>query len=147
MIEQLRVQPGLRASLTTRDTRETFGLHKAAGKAKRKELVERLSVLQQRLYAEHERSLLLVLQGLDASGKDGVIRQVFTGLNPQGCRAVSFKAPTSTELAHDFLWRIHAALPELVRSASSTAPTTRTSSPCGCSASCPRMSGRGARAT
>jgi PPK2 family polyphosphate:nucleotide phosphotransferase len=112
LIEQLRVQPGLRASLTTRDTRETFGLDKAAGKAKRKELVERLSVLQQRLYAEHERSLLLVLQGLDASGKDGVIRQVFTGLNPQGCRAVSFKAPTSTELAHDFLWRIHAALPE-----------------------------------
>jgi PPK2 family polyphosphate:nucleotide phosphotransferase len=53
-----------------------------------------------------------VLQGLDASGKDGVIRQVFTGVNPQGCRAVSFKAPTSTELAHDFLWRIHAALPE-----------------------------------
>jgi PPK2 family polyphosphate:nucleotide phosphotransferase len=112
LIEQLRVQPGLRASLTTRDTRETFGLDKAAGQAKRKELVERLSVLQQRLYAEHKRSLLLVLQGLDASGKDGVIRQVFTGLNPQGCRAVSFKAPTSTELAHDFLWRIHAALPE-----------------------------------
>ena len=112
MIEQLRVQPGLRAGLTTRDTRETFGLDKAAGKAKRKELVERLSVLQQRLYAEHKRSLLLVLQGLDASGKDGVIRQVFTGLNPHGCRAVSFKAPTSTELAHDFLWRIHAALPE-----------------------------------
>jgi PPK2 family polyphosphate:nucleotide phosphotransferase len=53
-----------------------------------------------------------VLQGLDASGKDGVIRQVFTGVNPQGCLVVSFKAPTSTELAHDFLWRIHAALPE-----------------------------------
>ncbi len=112
MIEQLRVQPGLRAELSTRDTRETFGHDKASAKAKRKELVERLAVLQQRLYAEGKRSLLLVLQGLDASGKDGVIRQVFTGVNPQGCRAVSFKAPTSTELAHDFLWRIHAALPE-----------------------------------
>jgi PPK2 family polyphosphate:nucleotide phosphotransferase len=112
LIEQLRVQPGLRAELTTRDTRETFGHDKASAKKKRKELVERLGVLQQRLYAEGKRSLLLVLQGLDASGKDGVIRQVFTGVNPQGCRAVSFKAPTSAELAHDFLWRIHAALPE-----------------------------------
>jgi PPK2 family polyphosphate:nucleotide phosphotransferase len=112
LIEQLRVQPGLRAELTARDTRETFGHDKASAKKKRKELVERLNVLQQRLYAEGKRSLLLVLQGLDASGKDGVIRQVFTGVNPQGCRAVSFKAPTSTELAHDFLWRIHAALPE-----------------------------------
>jgi PPK2 family polyphosphate:nucleotide phosphotransferase len=112
LIEQLRVQPGLRAELTTRDTRETFGHDKASAKKNRKELVERLGVLQQRLYAEGKRSLLLVLQGLDASGKDGVIRQVFTGVNPQGCRAVSFKAPTSTELAHDFLWRIHAALPE-----------------------------------
>jgi PPK2 family polyphosphate:nucleotide phosphotransferase len=96
----------------SRDTRATFGLDKAAGKDKLKELVDSLSILQQRLYAESERSLLLVLQGLDASGKDGVIRKVFTGVNPQGCRAVSFKAPTSTELAHDFLWRIHAALPE-----------------------------------
>ena len=112
MIEQLRVQPGLHAELATRDTRETFGLDKATAKDNRKELVERLSLLQQRLYAEGKRSLLLVLQGLDASGKDGVIRQVFTGVNPQGCRAVSFKAPTSTELAHDFLWRIHGALPE-----------------------------------
>jgi PPK2 family polyphosphate:nucleotide phosphotransferase len=112
LIEQLRVQPGLRAELTTRDTRETFSHDKASAKKKRKELVERLGVLQQRLYAEGKRSLLLVLQGLDASGKDGVIRQVFTGVNPQGCRAVSFKAPTSAELAHDFLWRIHAALPE-----------------------------------
>jgi PPK2 family polyphosphate:nucleotide phosphotransferase len=112
LIEQLRVQPGLHAELATRDTRETFGLDKATAKDNRKELVERLSLLQQRLYAEGKRSLLLVLQGLDASGKDGVIRQVFTGVNPQGCRAVSFKAPTSTELAHDFLWRIHGALPE-----------------------------------
>jgi len=112
LIDELRVQPGRPAELMARDTRATFGLDKAAAKDRLKELVERLSILQQRLYAESERSLLLVLQGLDASGKDGVIRKVFTGVNPQGCRAVSFKAPTSTELAHDFLWRIHAALPE-----------------------------------
>ena len=66
-------------------------------------------MLQHRLYAEGSRSLLLVLQGLDASGKDGVIRSVFTGISPQGCRVVSFKVPTTTELAHDYLWRVHAS--------------------------------------
>jgi PPK2 family polyphosphate:nucleotide phosphotransferase len=64
------------------------------------------------LYAERTRSVLLVLQGLDAAGKDGTIRRVFTGLNPQGCVVESFKAPTASELAHDFLWRIHRVLPE-----------------------------------
>src|SRR5258706_3860823 len=68
--------------------------------------VERLSVLQNRLWAEHRRSVLLVLQGLDASGKDGTIRHVFTGVNPQGCRVVSFKPPNDVEAAHDFLWRV-----------------------------------------
>jgi PPK2 family polyphosphate:nucleotide phosphotransferase len=111
LIDQLRVEPGRPAALTKRDPRATFGLDKATGNARREELVERLNLLQQRLYAEGKRSLLLVLQGLDASGKDGVIRRVFTGVNPQACRVVSFKAPTSTELAHDFLWRIHASLP------------------------------------
>ena len=71
----------------------------------------RLERLQQRLFAESRHALLLVLQGLDASGKDGVIRRVFEGVNPQGCRVVSFKAPTSTELQHDYLWRVHASLP------------------------------------
>ena len=75
------------------------------------ELHERISELQQRLFAEARRSVLLVLQGLDASGKDGVIRSVFDGVNPQGCHVVSFRAPTSTELAHDYLWRVHAQLP------------------------------------
>lgn len=70
-----------------------------------------LSKLQQRLYAEGARSLLIVLQGMDASGKDGTVRHVFTGVNPQGCSVVSFKAPSPVELAHDYLWRIHAAAP------------------------------------
>jgi PPK2 family polyphosphate:nucleotide phosphotransferase len=112
LIDELRVEPGRPASLTKRDTRATFGFDKATGNAKLLDLVERINLLQQRLYAEDKRSLLLVLQGLDASGKDGVIRRVFTGVNPQACRVVSFKAPTATELAHDYLWRIHAALPE-----------------------------------
>ena len=111
MIDQLLVEPGTAARLRERSADATFGLDKAHGKKQLADLHERLDVLQQRLYAEGTRSLLLVLQGIDASGKDGVIRSVFKGLNPLGCRAVSFKAPTTTELAHDYLWRVHAALP------------------------------------
>ena len=73
--------------------------------------VERLAVLQNHLWGEHRRSVLLVLQGMDAAGKDGTIRHVFTGVNPQGCRVVSFKAPNDVEAAHDFLWRVHHVCP------------------------------------
>jgi PPK2 family polyphosphate:nucleotide phosphotransferase len=73
--------------------------------------VERLALLQNRLWGERRRSVLLVLQGLDASGKDGTIRHVFTGVNPQGCRVVSFIEPNHVELAHDFLWRVHHVCP------------------------------------
>ena len=66
-----------------------------------------LSSLQQQLYAEHKQSLLIILQGLDAAGKDGVIKHVMAGVNPQGCTVTSFKRPTMEELDHDFLWRIH----------------------------------------
>jgi PPK2 family polyphosphate:nucleotide phosphotransferase len=110
-VASLRVQPGKPARIRERDPDDTLGLVKADGKKLLEEVLERLDVLQRRLYAEANRSLLLVLQGLDASGKDGVIRSVFRGLNPQGCRVVSFKAPTATELAHDYLWRVHAVLP------------------------------------
>ena len=68
-------------------------------------------MLHDRLYAESKRAVLLVLQGMDASGKDGVIRTVLTGVNPQGCRVEAFKAPTQDELAHDYLWRVHARCP------------------------------------
>jgi PPK2 family polyphosphate:nucleotide phosphotransferase len=73
--------------------------------------VARLAVLQNHLWGERRRGLLIVLQGLDASGKDGTIRHVFTGVNPQGCRVVSFKAPNDVEAAHDFLWRVHHVCP------------------------------------
>ena len=73
--------------------------------------VQRLTVLQNHLWGEHRRSVLLVLQGLDASGKDGTIRHVFGGVNPQGCRVVSFKPPNEVEAAHDFLWRVHRVCP------------------------------------
>ena len=111
MTASLRVEPGTTPRLAERDTRDTLGLDKPRGKEALRDLHDRLDVLQRRLFAEGRRSVLLVLQGLDASGKDGVIRSVFSGLSPQGCRVVSFKAPTTTELAHDFLWRVHAQLP------------------------------------
>jgi PPK2 family polyphosphate:nucleotide phosphotransferase len=111
VIEHLRVEPGAAARLAERDPGETLGVDKPAAKELLRELHPSLGELQHRLYAEGSRSLLLVLQGLDASGKDGVIRSVFTGISPQGCRVVSFKVPTTTELAHDYLWRVHAQLP------------------------------------
>jgi PPK2 family polyphosphate:nucleotide phosphotransferase len=71
----------------------------------------RIQSLQERLYAEHRRSLLVVLQAIDTGGKDGTIRHVFEGVNPQGCQVRSFKTPSSEELDHDFLWRYHAHVP------------------------------------
>jgi len=112
MIETLRVEPGKKAEIAHRDPADTLGTDgKDAGKKRLETLHEQLGLLHDRLYAEGRHSVLLVLQGLDASGKDGVIRSVLTGLNPQGCRVVSFKAPSSTELAHDYLWRVQAVLP------------------------------------
>ncbi len=85
--------------------------NKKATEAKIAGLNKRLLGLQDRLWAERTRSLLVILQGIDASGKDGSIRHVFGGVNPQATRAVSFKAPTDEERAHDFLWRIHRHAP------------------------------------
>jgi len=111
MFDALRVDPGKHARLADRDPRDALGLDKDAARDRLDKLHEKLSLLHNRLFAEGKRSLLLVLQGLDAAGKDGVIRSVFTGVNPQGCRVVSFRAPSSTELAHDYLWRVREALP------------------------------------
>jgi PPK2 family polyphosphate:nucleotide phosphotransferase len=74
-------------------------------------LLEKLGALQALLYADARHALLVVLQGRDASGKDGVIRRVLSGLNPQGCQVARFEAPTPLELRHDFLWRVHAVVP------------------------------------
>ena len=83
---------------------------KSAGD-QREENNEALADLGYRLYAENQRGILLVLQGMDTSGKDGTIRSIMEGLNPQGCTVTSFKKPTEEELDHDFLWRIHNAAP------------------------------------
>jgi PPK2 family polyphosphate:nucleotide phosphotransferase len=109
--DELRVEPGTPAGIAARDPRGTLGLDKHEGERRLEQLRQRLAELQYRLWSEQRRSLLLVLQGLDTSGKDGVIRRVFTGVNPQGLRMASFRAPTETELAHDYLWRIRAQLP------------------------------------
>ena len=112
LLDACRVEQGTKTNLVSRSTDDRLGIEKGQAQAALVRLTERLSVLHGRLHAERRRSVLLVLQGLDASGKDGTIRRVFTGLNPQGCDVESFDVPTTTEAAHDFLWRIHNALPE-----------------------------------
>lgn len=106
------VIPGKKVKLKHVDSgwRDKFDSHKGAVRELQKYLDE-LDALQYMMYAENEHSLLIVLQGLDAAGKDGVIRHVLTGMNPQGCTVTGFKQPTPEELDHDFLWRVHAHAP------------------------------------
>jgi PPK2 family polyphosphate:nucleotide phosphotransferase len=111
MLDGLDVKPGTKARIAERDPDDKLGVDKDVGEKRLGGLVERIDALQYRLYAEDRRSVLLVLQGLDASGKDGVVRRVFDGVNPTGVSVTSFKAPVGVELQHDYLWRIHAALP------------------------------------
>ena len=92
-------------------TRAPKDFDKEKTKKETKVILEELTSLQNLLYAEHKHSILIIIQGMDASGKDGVIRNVFTSMNPQGVTVKSFKAPTEEELNHDFLWRIHSAAP------------------------------------
>lgn len=93
------------------DPDESFGLEKEILKTELNDLLAKLSELQQKLYAEGRRSVLIVLQGTDTSGKDGVIRHVMRAFNPIGCRVASFKTPNNEEISHDFLWRIHKKIP------------------------------------
>jgi len=106
-----RMRAGDELDLDDHDPGETFGWEKEQAQATVKEEVAALAELQTRLFAEGERALLVVLQAMDAGGKDGLIRTVFTGINPAGVRVTSFGVPSDTELAHDYLWRIHPACP------------------------------------
>ena len=92
-------------------TRAPKDADKDKTKKRTQEILDELDELQNLLYAENKHSLLVVIQGMDASGKDGVIRNVFGKLNPQGVTVKSFKAPTAEELSHDFLWRVHSHAP------------------------------------
>jgi PPK2 family polyphosphate:nucleotide phosphotransferase len=110
--QSLCVTPGNKIRLRDFDADYTGGVKK--GKRALAELavnVAKLDDLGYRLYAENRRSLLLVLQGMDTSGKDGTVRHVMQGFNPQSCQVASFKQPGIDELAHDFLWRIYRAAP------------------------------------
>ncbi|MEZ6241664.1 MAG: polyphosphate kinase 2 family protein [Phycisphaerales bacterium] len=111
LIDRFRVEPGKTAGLSKRDPAETAGVDHAEADDRLAANVEAIDALQQRLYAEHTRALLVVLQAMDAAGKDSTIRHVFGPLNPQGVQVKAFKKPTPDELAHDFLWRVHQATP------------------------------------
>lgn len=106
-----RVAPGTRVRLDERLAGEDFGVARPDAEARLVENAEAIGDLQHRLYAENRRSMLVVFQAMDAGGKDSTIRAVFGRSNPQAVRVHSFKRPTEEELSHDFLWRIHRAVP------------------------------------
>jgi PPK2 family polyphosphate:nucleotide phosphotransferase len=115
LAEPYAVTNGRRFRLDDFDPRDTGAL-KAADKPRAAEAlregIEAMADLQDKLYAHDRWSLLLIFQAMDAAGKDGVIKHVMSGLNPQGCQVASFKAPSPEELDHDYLWRCHHHLPE-----------------------------------
>ena len=110
-IKHLCVKPGSEVDLESIDPEFCGGLDKETARAQTAEDLQALEHLQQQLYAEDKRALLVVLQGIDTAGKDGVIRKVMTGFNPQGCVVTPFKKPAGEEVEHDYLWRVHKACP------------------------------------
>ena len=115
--DKYRVKPGTQVDLSTISTDEDGGLGKSQGKDAFHKLVRRMQELQELMFAEGKHALLVVLQAMDAGGKDSTIRKVFGPINPEGCYAVAFKSPTAAELNRDFLWRIHQHTPEKGRMA------------------------------
>jgi len=111
LIKRYRVKDGTGFRLANFDPGDQAGLDKDSAKALLAESAQRLGALQERLYAEHQWAVLIVLQGLDAAGKDGVIAHVMSGVNPQGSDVHPFKTPSQLELDHDFLWRAVVVLP------------------------------------
>ena len=112
-MERYRVKPGSQVDLSQWDPNDKSALpmSKKEGRKALLELNERLGTLQELLFAEHEHKALIVLQAMDTGGKDGTIRHVFEGVNPQGVKVANFKKPTSEELDHDYLWRVHRHVP------------------------------------
>ena len=112
MIQYL-VKPGSKIRLSNWDPNDNSGFEgdKEAGKVMLKELNSDLTKLQEILYAENKHRILVVLQGMDTSGKDGVISHVFEGVDPQGLKITNFKVPSELELDHDYLWRVHQRTP------------------------------------
>lgn len=111
-LSDYRIQPGKDVHMNKIKTDECGDWDEESALKRLAKNREKIIELQDTLYAEHKQTLLVVLQAMDAAGKDSTIKAVTQGINPQGCSVVSFKQPSSTELAHDFLWRIHQAVPE-----------------------------------
>jgi PPK2 family polyphosphate:nucleotide phosphotransferase len=112
LADRVKIEPGSKVHLAKFDARASFGYSKGdSARALLQKNLRKLYELQALLYADRRYALLIVLQALDAGGKDGTIRHVMAGVNPQGCEVVSFKTPTAEELDHDFLWRVHRAVP------------------------------------
>jgi PPK2 family polyphosphate:nucleotide phosphotransferase len=105
------VEPGKKPKLSKRDPEDTAGVAKSECDRRLQRNIQHLFNLQTLLAASDKYAVLIVLQAMDAGGKDGTIRHVMTGLNPQACRVTSFKVPTAEESQHDFLWRVHHAMP------------------------------------
>jgi PPK2 family polyphosphate:nucleotide phosphotransferase len=112
LAKRLLVKPHSHIKLSAIDPADSQGVSKDDAAVRFEKNIERMAVLQYLLYAEAQRSVLVVLQGIDAGGKDGTIGHVMRGLNPQGVTVTSFKAPEGAEKRHDYLWRIHNAIPE-----------------------------------
>ncbi len=112
MVQRFLVPPGTEVKLVDYNADFTGDYErKREAKDDLKDNIDRLRDLQRVLWAEDKHALLIVLQAMDAGGKDGTIRHVFSGVNPQGCKVTSFKVPTKDELDHDYLWRVHKAVP------------------------------------
>ena len=109
--EVLRVEPGAKIRLADVDPSETHGRAKDEAAPELQKGLDRLTSLQDRLWAEQKHKVLIVLQGIDAAGKDGSVKHVMGAFNPMGCTVTSFKVPTPLELAHDYLWRVHQRAP------------------------------------
>src|SRR3954447_18182499 len=109
--DSLVVRPGSRVNLSSLDADDTHGRTKARSATELQAGLDPLTSLQDRLWAEGKHAILIVLQGIDAAGKDGTVRHVMSAFNPMGCIVTSWKAPTPVELAHDYLWRIHQRTP------------------------------------
>ena len=107
----LRVKPGTRIRLASLDPADSHGYTKDAAAAELQNGLDRLTSLQDRLWAESKHPVLVILQGIDASGKDGSVNHVMGAFNPMGCSVTSFKVPTPIEAAHDYLWRVHQRTP------------------------------------
>ncbi len=114
LLAPYRITDGSKFRLSKHEPRDTngFDIDKAAAKAMLEEGISHMRDMQEKLFAQREWAVLLIFQAMDAAGKDGVIKHVMSGINPQGCQVHPFKAPSEEELAHDFLWRTSCRLPE-----------------------------------